>query len=226
MPAAITQQTAPLTATKTEGESIAFTAAASGGANLYQWLKDSAPIPGATTTNYTIDRLKLTDSGKYRLRVINRLGNVESSEATLTVVVDNVPPTIASIAAGENPTKSAFWVTIVFSERITTGTATNRNNFGISGGVTISEAVMNSETTVTLNTSALTEGTEYTLTVNNVKDQSAAGNVIVPNTQKKYTLALTAGYVLWEFYPNITGTRVDLLTSDGNYPDNPSLGNF
>ncbi len=226
VPAAITQQTAPLSATKTEGESITFTAAASGGANLYHWLKDSVPIPGATATNYTIDRLKLADSGKYRLQVINRLGNVETSDANLTVVVDNVPPTIKSVTAGENPTKSAFWVTIEFSERVTSGTATNRTNYGISGGVTISEVVMNSETTITLNTSALTDGTEYTLTVNGVKDQSVAGNVIATDTQKKFTLELTAGYGLWEFYPNITGTRVDLLTSDGNYPDNPSRREF
>ena len=39
-------------------------------------------------------------------------------------------------------------------------------------------------------------------------------------------MALTSGYALWEFYPNISGTRVDLLTSDGNYPDNPSRREF
>src|SRR5207302_3339131 len=174
VPAAITQQ--PLSATKTEGESITFTAAASGGANSYQWLKDSVPIPGAIAPGYTIDRLKLSDAGKYRLRVINRLGNVETSDANLMVVVDDVPPTIASIAAGENPTKTAFWVTLVFSERVTPDTAGSTNNYAISGGVVIPDVVVNSETTVTLNTSAQTEGTEYTLTVNNIKDQSRRGN--------------------------------------------------
>src|SRR5439155_24163576 len=141
-------------------------------------------------------------------------------------VVGTPPPTLLSVTARANPTQAAFWVTLLFAERITPDTATNRNNFRISAGVTISEAVMNSETTVTLNTSALTEGTEYTLTVNGIKYQSAAGNLIAPDTQRKYSLALTSGYALWEFYPNISGTRVDLLTSDGNYPDNPSRREF
>jgi len=224
VPAAITQQ--PLSATKTEGESITFTAAASGGANSYQWLKDSVPIPGAIAPGYTIDRLKLSDAGKYRLRVINRLGNVETSDANLMVVVDDVPPTIASIAAGENPTKTAFWVTLVFSERVTPDTAGSTNNYAISGGVVIPDVVVNSETTVTLNTSAQTEGTEYTLTVNNIKDQSSRGNVIAANTTRKYTLALTPGYLLWEFYPNISGTAVDALTGDPTYPDNPARREF
>src|SRR5207302_384619 len=133
---------------------------------------------------------------------------------------------ITSTAAGENPTKTAFWVTLVFSERVTPDTAGSTNNYAISGGVVIPDVVVNSETTVTLNTSAQTEGTEYTLTVNNIKDQSRRGNVIAANTTRKYTLALTPGYLLWEFYPNISGTAVDALTGDPTYPDNPARREF
>jgi hypothetical protein len=219
IPAAITQQ--PQSASKTAGESVTFTAAASGGANLYQWLKDGVPIPLATSTSYTIDRLKVSDSGKYRLRVLNRLGNVESDDAVLVVTVDDVPPTIMSVSGSANPARTVFWVTVVFSERVTAETAGTRSNYQISGGVTVSEVVVNNDTTVTLKTTAQTEGTEYILTVNNVKDQSPAGNVIAPNTKKTFKWTLTTGYVLWELYPDIDGTAVDALVNDADFPDNP-----
>src|SRR5439155_11258722 len=53
-----------------------------------------------------------------------------------------------------------------------------------------------------------------------------AGNTIAPETQSKYSQALTDGYLLWEFYPNISGTAVDDLRADVNFPDNPARRAF
>ena len=77
-----------------------------------------------------------------------------------------------------------------------------------------------------LKTSAFTPETEYTLTVNNIKDQSPGGNTIEAATQRMFTVALTPGYVLWEFYADIPGTSVDELGFNENYPDNPARREF
>jgi hypothetical protein len=184
VPAAITQQ--PQSAAKTVGEAVTFTAAASGGANLYQWLKDDQAVPLGTSPTLTIDRLSLTDAGKYKLRVLNRLGNVDSQEVTLSVVEDNVPPTIASLTAGSNPARTASWISLEFSERVTAQSAANAANYRISGGVTINEIVLTSESGVMLKTSGFNPGTEYTLTVNNIRDQSGSGNVITADTEREF----------------------------------------
>src|SRR5205823_4511584 len=65
-------------------------------------------------------------------------------------------------------------------------TATNAANFslaGTNGLLAISAATLDaSQTNVILNVAPMTDRAPYTLTVNNIADQSAAGNVIAPNS--------------------------------------------
>ncbi len=224
--ASITQQ--PASTMVYEGSSVALEATVQGGANLYRWMKDGQPIPYATSPTYTIARAKPSkDNGAHKLLVYNRLGNVESAEATVTVTPDLEAPTIQYVQAGANPAKTAFWVTVVFSEPVTPETAGAQGNYQISGGVGITEIVVNDDNTVTLKTGTQTENTEYTLTVSNVKDQAEAGNMIAANTQRKFKWTLTPGSALWEFYANVTESGgVDAVLNNENYPDNPSQRRF
>jgi hypothetical protein len=59
----------------------------------YQWLRDFAPVTGATNTAYTIYNAQPTDGGPYRVRISNPYGSATSAVATVTVVT---PPSIAN----------------------------------------------------------------------------------------------------------------------------------
>ena len=51
----------------------------------YQWLKNDAPIPGATGESYRIPVSQTGDAARYAVVVANASGSVTSRTATLTV---------------------------------------------------------------------------------------------------------------------------------------------
>lgn len=68
------------------GDTLTLSAGAGGSRPLtYQWLKDGAPITGATANTLTLADLQATDSGDYVLRVSNAAGAATSGAATLIV---------------------------------------------------------------------------------------------------------------------------------------------
>jgi hypothetical protein len=84
IPAILTQpasQTVPLTQTAT------FTVVAENPTPVtFQWLKDGAVIPGATSPSYAISSAALADSGSvFTVTLSNSVGSVTSNKATLTV---------------------------------------------------------------------------------------------------------------------------------------------
>ena len=96
----------------------------------------------------------------------------------LSVVLENAPPSIASVGAFGDPTQ----VTITFSKAVDPVTAEDVSNYAISDGITVLAASLSPDgRTVTLTTSALSDGITYTLTVNGVED--LFGNVIAFNSQ-------------------------------------------
>jgi hypothetical protein len=70
---------------------VTLTGAANGSPLLaYQWLKDGAPVSGATNPSLTLLSLTTNDTGGYRLRVTNSVGTATSDVAIITV---SDPPT-------------------------------------------------------------------------------------------------------------------------------------
>ena len=107
---------------------------------------------------------------------------------------DLTPPTIVR-ASGTGSS-----VVIAFSEEIESLAATNKANYSINNGVTINSVTFGADAaSVTLNTSPLTNGTTYTVTVNNIKDRSANANTIAANTTVSFTAARTITKI--RFYP-------------------------
>ncbi len=85
-------------------------------------------------------------------------------------------------------------------------------DFAISGGLTVSAATVNADDPrqVLLTTSAQTQGTAYTITVNGVSDTS--GNAIAANSTINFTAwRLVEGWATTEIYQGVTGVSVDGL---------------
>jgi autotransporter-associated beta strand protein len=103
---------------------------------------------------------------------------------------DAAAPGIAGAAGAADRTH----VAVTFSKPVTDAAATVAN-FALSGGLSISSAVLDaSRRVVTLTTSAQTGGTTYTVTVNGVVDRTAAANPLPANSTATFQPALVRGY--------------------------------
>ncbi len=68
------------------GGTAVFSAVAFGTAPItYQWNKNGAPIPGATSTTLTLTNAQTTNAGSYTLTASNNVGGATSSAAILSV---------------------------------------------------------------------------------------------------------------------------------------------
>lgn len=93
----------PTSKTVAVGQSVTFTVSASGNpAPTYAWQRNGVAIAGATSASYTVASPALTDNGAtFRAIVSNSVGSATSSEATLTVITNQLPvATITTPASG------------------------------------------------------------------------------------------------------------------------------
>ncbi len=104
---------------------------------------------------------------------------------------DTTPPAIddAATTVGE-----PNFVGVSFSEPVETASAENASNYGINGGVSVvSASLQSSLRDVLLQTSDLSDGLTYTLTVNGVRDRANPPNTIPANTTAAFTYNAGAG---------------------------------
>ena len=93
-------------------------------------------------------------------------------------------PTISSATS-----LSQTQVRVVFSEPISTATATAASNYALDlGGAVAAAALAADNLTVTLTTSPLTHNVLYTLTVNNIQDREDPPNTIAANSTIQFTV--------------------------------------
>ncbi len=166
-----------------------FSVSATGNSSIttnltYQWQLNGLDLPGASASSYTTPMLHAADNGSVFRVLVSVPGKAQfSSNAVLTVIPDTIPPT-ALRALGLGPTN----VQIVFSKPVEAASATNRLNYFCSGGITISAAALDSTfTNVFLTTTPLTYGSNYSVTINNVRDQATPPNTIAANTIVTFT---------------------------------------
>ena len=112
--------------------------------------------------------------------------------AGLNIVADITPPQL--IAAANSNTVS---ILVTFSEPVAPQTATVLANYALQPAVDIVSAVTGTNgRTVLLTTRALTMGTQYALTVNNVTDTATPANTIAANSQVTFTASELFGQIL------------------------------
>src|SRR5262249_19136858 len=101
-PSIVTQ---PMSITVVAGAQVQFTVTADGSSPLgFQWRKDGAAIPGATSVPYPTASAGADDAGSYTVPVTNSSGSAPSDPATLTVIT---PPSIVTPPTSQTVNASA-----------------------------------------------------------------------------------------------------------------------
>lgn len=132
--------------------------------------------------------------------------------------VDVTKPTLLSVAS----TSSFDKVILTFSEDLDPATANAAANYTLSPSLAVTAASYNQKV-VTLTTAKQTPGaTAYTVTVKGVTDTSK-NEVPASSSGLFYSYTLTrTGVLRFAYWTGITGTPVDNLLGDPNYPNSPT----
>lgn len=92
----------PASQTVNAGEALTLTVTAVAiPAATYQWRKNGEPIPNATAASYTFPQVSGGDTGAYTVVITNSAGSTTSAEATVTVLGEQVAPTVTTPPASQ-----------------------------------------------------------------------------------------------------------------------------
>jgi hypothetical protein len=138
----------------------------------YRWYRNGVEMPGMAgswITTYTTPLLYQTNSGvKYKVQAAVSGQGVFSTEVTVNVAADNVPPTIVTNYFQVTDTVRMY---LVYSESVDPATATNTANYVLDGGPTTDSATLQPDgKTVALVIGNLLLGDSIALHVSGVKD--------------------------------------------------------
>lgn len=188
VPVAITNQP-PATISGLQGRSVSFSVGATGDPVSYQWQKGGVDVAGATAAKLTLSNLQLSDAGAYTVKVFNSVSSVTSSTVTLTVVPYPPIPSVSGMLRFDGVVE----VGVTFDEPVNLSSLVAGNFTLNSGTVSSLKIATNSFLTYSaavLDTTGLTPGGNYTLTIKNVSDNN--GNTIISTN-----VNFTVGKVLW-----------------------------
>jgi len=202
----------------------------------YQWQRwDTATstftnIPGAVGAGagtFVYGPTTMADNGIQIRAVAYAPGVSASAVTTLTVIPDNVSPTVAS-AAGEGTLTKVY---LTFSEPMNTAdpSFTEAIFYTMSGGgidYSFSQATVVSPTTVllTVDSATLADGVVYTVTApEGITD--ANGNLLDPTHATAQFTSWVRSPVMakYEFWFNVNGGVVNDLLNNARYPNSPDL---
>ncbi|HEY2951368.1 MAG TPA: hypothetical protein VGK40_02230, partial [Verrucomicrobiae bacterium] len=187
----------------------------------FQWRRGATNIPGATAQSYTIASTVTNDTGsQFSVRVTNSLGSVLSASAVLTVTT---APRLDAISSRGHPNA----IYLVFSEPMGPSALVAGNYLVNNSVVVFSAAYAANQSTIRLDTSSLLEGTNYTVTISNVRDQSVPSLLILPNPTTA-SFIHGKGYegfrITHQRYDSIGGgTSVSDLLNASRYPNDPTI---
>jgi uncharacterized protein (DUF2141 family) len=196
-----------------------------------QWYSNSVAVPNATNQSYTFQPLRYASNAQYYAIAANGFSSATSSVVTLSVISDEIRPTLLSAVGAPSRTT----VSLVFSEPLAVSGATNRNNYFITNAAGANLALSASVLpllspdgkSVTLTTVAQTTNVQYFVVVSNVTDRAGIPNVINPNPSVASFVAselnTLPGLVVFRAYPTGGGNTIGLLTGHPSFPNSPDF---
>ncbi|MBU1633490.1 hypothetical protein KJ762_03155, partial [bacterium] len=171
----------------------------------------------ADTTSYIDETQQEETTFYYRLKAKNVAGLTSlnySNELSATTEIDSRPPKIVAISSFGEADK----IVVKFSEWVDKATAETIENYQINNDVTINSVTLTLDSlSVILNTSALAEGTEYTLSITGIADLATIPNLIVEPEVVVFmhTNFLSQTIAAWDFDQSEGQTLTD-VTGNSN----------
>ena len=196
----------------------------------FVWKTNGVVVPGQNLSYFEVPRTPATYNNlRIQAFVSNQFGSLTSSVANVSVTPDTTPPTVVSVDTAGSPDT----LEIVYSKPVDPVSATNVANYQVSlssggsfpinvTGVTLSA----DQQTVTLTGPFnFGTGTNYSLTVQNVKDQASTPNILSPNpTIAPFTLSAPLG-TTYNFNDGLP-SGVTLYGNASIETGIPSIGNY
>ena len=197
----------------------------------FLWKTNGVVVPGQNLSYFEIARIPASyNNVQIQAVVSNTFGTLTSSVSTVTVTPDTTPPTIVSVDTVGSPDL----LEVVYSKPVDLASATNLANYQVS--LTAGGSYLFTVTNVSLSADQQTvtfsgpfnfgPGTNYTLTVANIKDQASTPNLLSPNpTIASFTLSAPLG-TTYNFNSGVpSGVALYGNASIETSPD-PSIGNY
>jgi hypothetical protein len=165
---------------------------------IYEYLiyRDGQKVASAADTTFSDATLTELQTYSYQVSAMNNLGleSAKCQSVSVTTIADIVKPTIVSVQA------RGTTVSLFFSEPVEQASAQAVSNYTISGGVTVSAAALQADgRAVNLAVSAMTNLTNYTVTVNTVRDRAKTPNTILANST--VTFRFVSSITRIRYYP-------------------------
>ncbi len=183
----------------------------------YVIYRNGVLIAVSTDPSYTDEGVQSAASYTYEVSAVNRDG-YESSRAATTAAVPGVSSYLSL---------DLTHIEIRFSEPLDPATAANLDRYAFSGGALAGVSLAGNNTRVVLTTSSpMTPGAAYSLTFNGLTTLS--GSQLPAALPLSFTFAPQGtGYLLREYWTGLnSGGAVTDLTSNPNFPNNPSGSNY
>jgi hypothetical protein len=164
---------------------------------FYQWYSNGVAVAGASGRTLSFVATNFTSSevvdgqftANYQVVVSNYDGSVTSSVAQVSVNAG-----LSVVSAGQPIWSQTTNIVVIYSGAVDPVTGTETGNYSLNNGSILSARVV-APNEVSLTTSALTPGTSYTLTVQNV--ENTFGVVISPSPENVTVGIYPAATVLW-----------------------------
>ena len=189
----------------------------------YELTRDGSFIGSTHNTNYTDTALDENSSYNYAIRSVTMadVASAYSSTINVSTLADSIPPTIVETVA-----PFSTQITVTFSEALNQASAETTSNYAIDNGISTLSATLLDDT-VTLTTSEMTNGTTYTITINNVADASSATNKIAADSQTTFTYYSSPYPDDYDVYWPFDGSLDDISSNsaDGIWISSDSYGN-
>jgi regulation of enolase protein 1 (concanavalin A-like superfamily) len=191
--------THPASQTVWEGSNVVFSVLVTNQAAVsYSWRSNGLILGGSGAAQPVLVVSNVNSAQHNGLNVScvvsNSRGVTTSAVAYLSVLVDTVPPSVLRTRY-LGPTQFR----LEFSEAVAVNGATNTSNYVIDQGIGVLSALLDTNgAAVTLTTTPLSFGSNYTLVINGLQDRAYTPNLIATNTTVKF-------YALPYSFENIGG---------------------
>ena len=171
----------PVDAAVVEGQPVPFDALLTGREPYaLQWFRDGLPVPGETQRRLSSPARQSDNGAWFQLWATNWSlagpATAATTPARLTVAPDTNAPSLLFVR-----TLSLTNVEVGFSEAVTSASAMLLSHYQIPGISIIAAFLSEDGRTVTLTTSPLGGGNNYTLVLRDITDRATAANLLMPN---------------------------------------------